>query len=182
MRKTLTILLAVAALSAVAQPAAADTTATFSSNHGDTWVDRGCTTVWQDGTMHAYGAWGLYIDGCTVSLTCTYISGCRFGTGAVGGSLQHYWRQPSQYSTCNSTLWIYTAPWRSLDGTWHPAYVRWRRDVSSSGGFTCFDSHTSGITLPTLSYGESATVQTNGVRNNMSNYARINSYVELDRL
>ena len=66
MRKTLSALLAAAALAAVAaQPAAADVPSTVEKW---SWGAR-CTTPWQYG-VYAYGAWGLYIDGCTVSWTC----------------------------------------------------------------------------------------------------------------
>ena len=67
MRKTITALLAAAALASVAaQPAAADVPSTVER----TTSSARCTTGWQYGVYAAYGAWGDYIDGCTVSWTC----------------------------------------------------------------------------------------------------------------
>jgi len=67
MRKTITALLAAAALAAVAaQPASADAPSTVTTST----YSAACKTIWQYGVTFQYGAWGNYIDGCTVSWKC----------------------------------------------------------------------------------------------------------------
>src|SRR5688572_4582652 len=71
MRKTITSLLALGALAAGAQPAVADDPAATTStwNYG-TGVMSTCQTENKAGVAGQYGAWGWYIDGCTVRLAC----------------------------------------------------------------------------------------------------------------
>ena len=162
MRTALVTLLFIAALAAgAAQPAAADTTASFTSGPGYAR----CETVWQYGVLGAYGAWGRYIDGCTAAATCPYAAGCVIEHAY--GHLKHYTEQSNQRVTCNSRLRIYTA-----SGVW-----RYSQDRSGSGYTYCNASHTG--TTATLGYGERAEVQSNGVRNDVNAYAKIISDVGL---
>jgi hypothetical protein len=166
-RRTLRALLlgflASAALAAgSAQPASADTTATFTNGTGV----QICDTVWQYGTLYQWGAWGRYIDGCTASVTCPFADGCVFERAF--GSLRHSTEQSTQRSTCNSRLRIFTSS----------GSLRYSQDRSASGYAWCNDTHTD-VALPFLWYGERATVQTNGVRNDIPGYARITSWVGL---
>lgn len=159
-RAALLSVLAGAVLAAgAAQPAAADTTATFTSSTG---ASR-CETVWQYGALHAYGAWGRYIDGCTASAACPYAAGCVLDRAY--GHLQHYTAQSNQASTCNSRLRVFTAS----------GYLRWSQDRSGTGYAYCNASHSPA--LPVLSVGERATMQANGVRNDVYGYARIISEI-----
>lgn len=151
--------LSIAALAALAPPAAADTSASFSNGTG---YSR-CETVWQYGTLYAYGAWGRYIDGCTASARCPYPAGCVLQTAY--GHLQHYTPQSNQRSTCNSRLRVFTAA----------GYLRFSQDRSGTDYAWCNASHSGA--LPVLSYGETATMQANGVRNDVSAYARIISHI-----
>jgi hypothetical protein len=178
MRRILATSLAVTALAAAAQPAAADTTAQFSARTTDQESEQMCVTVWQSGVLGAYGAWGRLIDGCTATVTCPFFEGCR--VGYVEGHLRHSALASGQKSTCNSRLRIHTAPSRRLDGSYVPSVVRYVADRSGTGDFTCYALNPGDP--PLLKYMERATLQTNGVRNdNPYSIARVESYVELLR-
>ena len=76
MRKTITILAAVVAglgaLGTAAGPAAADVsnaTVTAIGTPGQTYGQK-CQTPYGPGVLGQYGAWGYYIDGCTVKVYC----------------------------------------------------------------------------------------------------------------
>ena len=70
MRKITALLVAVAAIGATAQSAAADTHADFQViNYGPSKLFK-CISDEQVGVLGQYGAWGDYIDGCTVELNC----------------------------------------------------------------------------------------------------------------
>jgi len=75
MRKIAALMFAVFALAVAAQPAAADTTAYISSSSPSPGVQKAaCSAAWQVGVPGQYGAWGAYIDGCTVALACPWSS------------------------------------------------------------------------------------------------------------
>jgi len=70
MRKITALLLALAAVGATAQTAAADTHADFQViPYGASKIFK-CITDQQVGVLGQYDAWGYYIDGCTVELYC----------------------------------------------------------------------------------------------------------------
>lgn len=165
-RRGLSGILAIAALAAgaagAAPPAAADTTATFSTSTGAAR----CETVWQYSVLYAWGAWGRYIDGCTVSVRCPYAAGCVFERAF--GSLRHYTEQNTQVSTCNSRLQIFTAA----------GALRYSQDRSVRAYAWCSDTHND-VVLPPLAYNERATVQSNGVRNDIYGYASITSWIAM---
>ena len=76
MRKTLATLAAMAAGAAafgtVASPASADDPNATYLQGGTTGASRtlSCQTKYKPGVLGQYGAWGNYIDGCTVKLDC----------------------------------------------------------------------------------------------------------------
>lgn len=73
MRKILPTLIALVALAASAQPAAADAPSTVTTNEYPGWhASTNCMTEWQWGEYGANGAWGDYIDGCTVARECPW--------------------------------------------------------------------------------------------------------------
>ena len=81
MRKTLATLAAVAAAAAafgtVAGPASADdpnVTYAYGYSPG-VFHAYSCATTFKSGAFGQYGAWGNFIDGCTVKLTCPYNTG-----------------------------------------------------------------------------------------------------------
>ena len=81
MSKTLVRLAAVAAAAAtfgtVASPASADDSGATFSVSTSTGVSQTytCQTPWRFGGYGQYGAWGNFIDGCTVKLSCPSMSG-----------------------------------------------------------------------------------------------------------
>ena len=74
-----TALLAAAALLATAQSGAADDPeASVRTFNGANDVTQVCQTPQRVGVPGAFGAWGHYVDGCTVRLTCpSHLSTCR---------------------------------------------------------------------------------------------------------
>jgi hypothetical protein len=74
-----TALLAAAAITAYAQPAAADDPAArVTTIRAANSVTQVCTTPQRDGVLGGVGNWGRYVDGCTVRLTCpSHLSTCK---------------------------------------------------------------------------------------------------------
>ena len=139
MRKTITILLAAAALAGLAaQPAAADDTYTIQTTK-DSWgwnTTQECFTPWREGVVGQYGAWGAYHDGCTVLLRCHY-NQCSFNRGEGSLTRQRVYGQEHYYyyeQTCNVRLRVYDRYGR----------LKWYRDGTgrskgsdSGGGWVC---------------------------------------------
>jgi len=142
---TTALLTIVAVLGLTAHPAAADvpnptyTTVNYGSAKKFT-----CITPWQSGVFGQYGAWGYYIDGCTVWLGCPSTS---FRCTA--------YEETSIYSaetlpvTQNARLQIINSS----------GQVLWFRDHSCQGTKTCGNSDS-----VVLSSNQMASVQCNGVR------------------
>jgi hypothetical protein len=89
-RKILTILAALVAVTALPAVALADVpNPTYTSAHSP-GMDLGqtCSTGWQTGVFGQYGAQGAYVDGCTARITCpSYARWCNvYGTGTIGES------------------------------------------------------------------------------------------------
>src|SRR3712207_1244044 len=89
MRKLLTAVAALAALAIAAPPAIADDPGAAEwSHYGTNTLLRGCNTPARAGVQGQYGAWGHFIDGCTVRTWCPdYATRCRVtGEAWIGTS------------------------------------------------------------------------------------------------
>jgi hypothetical protein len=157
MRKTLATLAVLAAGAAAfgstASPAAADDPNVTYSNGGTAGFSRlfGCATQYKTGVLGQYGAWGYYIDGCTVKLTCPYNPGffqTRYCDVSMRTFIETEVRRGDRV-TMNARL-------RRFDSNGN--VFGWS-DKSCSGIDTCETEDTSWI-YP----GQSASVQCNGVR------------------
>jgi len=148
MRKFTALLFALAALATGAESAAADTSASYTTvNYGGA-KSFTCTTGWQAGVWGQYGAWGDYIDGCTVQLSCPYAYCTAYESTSIrlSNSVGHRVTQ-------NARL-------RVLD--FYGRVLRYR-DRSCSGTHTCSNSDSIRVYQ-----GEYASVQCNGVRQHSS--------------
>lgn len=177
MRKTITIMLAAAALFGLgAQPAAADdpyakyeTETDGVSARVGSFTSQECRTPNRTGVWGQYGAWGNYVDGCTVSRRCER-DYCRV-TAATGG-LYSPWSD-KQYSnskkTCNVRMRVFDS-----NGSF-----KWHRDASDSvtGVYAWGCRADAGYAY--LRRGETATVQGNGVRDDLWGSAQVIVYLEL---
>ena len=164
MRKTITSLLALGALAVAAQPAAADDPAatTTTTDYGS-GVTSTCQTPDKIGVDGQYGAWGYYIDGCTVRLTCTNVAGnCKVSSRSI--ITTETWA--GHRVTLNSRIRIY-----GTDGS-----LRTWRDRSCEGTNQCTAQDATWM-YP----GESASVQCNGVRAIASNRGRVRCQVNVQR-
>ncbi|TML98616.1 MAG: hypothetical protein E6G10_22180 [Actinobacteria bacterium] len=151
MRKITALLLALAAVGATAQTAAADTHADFQViPYGASKIFK-CITDQQVGVLGQYDAWGYYIDGCTVELycppsntttTCVAWEASTISTESTRG----------QRVTQNARLRVINP----MTGD-----VVWFRDQSCSGINSC--SNSDAVRIQT---GQKASVQCNGVREN----------------
>ncbi|HEY3189809.1 MAG TPA: hypothetical protein VGJ70_20130 [Solirubrobacteraceae bacterium] len=152
MRKILTTLLAVTALGAMAQSALADDPgAHYGDSSGDNMIGRQCETDFKDGVQGQYGAWGNYVDGCTVVLQCP--AGRTCVAEAQGWMQTNTWDDDGvgDRVTMNSRL--------SVRSAWFPYRTVWRHDVSCEGAELCIAPDTT-----TLTGGQRAQIQCNGVR------------------
>jgi hypothetical protein len=156
MRKILASLLALGALAVAAQPASADDPAAVTTT---SWSASGvtstCQTPDQVGVYGQYGAWGYYVDGCTVRLACpSYLRVCSANANSriVSGP------DRGQRVTLNSRLRAFSA-----SGT-----LFWYRDMSCAGTASCGT-----VDLVYIRGGESASVQCNGVREGGHNRANV---------
>jgi hypothetical protein len=123
--RTLTaILLTVTSLAAGGASAAADTNADFSVNvYGPVKVHT-CTTANQVGVFGRYGAWGNFIDGCTVGLSCPSTSTSCLAREQTSIHTESY---IGHRVTQNARLRVFNGSGRVL----------WRRDQSCSGTDWC---------------------------------------------
>ena len=165
MRKTISSLLAVAALAVAAQPAAADdpsaTTTTWNYGSG---VMSTCETPSRAGVLGQYGAWGYFVDGCTVRLTCPAhlrVCAARAESRIVSEPAR------GQRVTLNSRLRAFSSS----------GNVIWYRDVSCDNANWCRTED-----LVHIRGGESASVQCNGVRQPGHNRATVACTLNLENL
>jgi hypothetical protein len=110
-----------------------------------------CNTPLSNGVFGQYGAWGDYMDGCTVQLFCPPTSvKC---TAWEGTSISAY-GAPAVRVTQNARLRVINAS---------SGAVVWFRDRSCSGTSSCGNSDS-----VQLSPGQYASVQCNGVRQHIA--------------
>ena len=159
-----TALLAAAALVALARPAAADDPeATVRTLNGANDALQYCETPQRVGVRGAFGAWGHYVDGCTVRLTCpSHLSTCR----ADGLSLIRTQRFLGHKVTLNSRIRAFLAGGTEIH----------HRDVSCAGDNECRAEH-----LLFVRGGQHVSVQCNGVRESArrANTARVTCSLRL---
>jgi hypothetical protein len=157
MRKTITMLTAVGALAALAvgaSPAAADDPNAKSTitNLGTVQVGE-CRTPNKPGVRGAFGAWGHYIDGCTIRVQCPqHLSVCAARAesriGLRNQNLDHR-------VTLNSRTRVFLNA-----GTDEPGSEIWHRDVSCDSANWCRAEDD----VIHLRGGQYVSVQCNGVR------------------
>ncbi|TML98819.1 MAG: hypothetical protein E6G10_21375 [Actinobacteria bacterium] len=155
MRKILTTLLVLVALGAAAQSAMADDPGAYSSDSsGDNMIGRQCETPFRDGVPGQYGAWGNYVDGCTVVLECP--AGRTCVAEAQGWMQTNTWDDDGvgDRVTMNSRLSVHD-----------DSGMIWRHDVSCEGAELCIAPDTT-----TLTGGQRAQVQCNGVRESVAGH------------
>lgn len=142
-----TALLAAAALLATAQSGAADDPeASVRTFNGANDVTQVCQTPQRVGVPGAFGAWGHYVDGCTVRLTCpSHLSTCR----TEGTSLIRTQNFLGHKVTLNSRIRAFLAGGTEIH----------HRDVSCAGNNECRAEH-----LLFVRGGQHVSVQCNGVR------------------
>jgi hypothetical protein len=165
MRKTITSLLALGALAVAAQPAAADDPAavTTTSYYGS-GVSSTCQTPDKLGVAGQYGAWGYYIDGCTVRLTCpSYLRVCAANANSQIVSTP----ARGQRVTMNSRLRAFSSS----------GYLFWYRDMSCDATNSCGTAD-----LVYIQGGQSASEQCNGVRQSGHNLAHVACKLDLQYL
>jgi hypothetical protein len=127
---------------------------------------RSCTTPGSLGAPFAYGAWGDYIDGCTVRLTCP-----RSNARACGVSMNAY-----IVSNVGSTGRRGKVTQNARLTGYSPLSTRvWWQDRSCAGdnGF-CQNSYAT-----TIQPGETGTVQCNGVREHFAGAATVGNTCEV---
>lgn len=160
---------------AAAGPAAADVTNPYMTTIGTPGQSYGqrCTTPYSAGVPGQYGAWGAYVDGCTVRVTCRNANNWWIGR-----------------CTARMTTSITTASWTgdrvtmnarlrefAPTGTGNEYAVRGWSDRSCSGTNTC--TTTDVREIPVVNQ---ASVQCNGVREYTwwaTNYASVSCALEL---
>jgi len=180
MRRTLATLAVMAAgavaLGATAGPASADDPYVTYSNGGTPGYSRtySCATQYKFGGFGQYGAWGNFIDGCTVKLTCPANTGLmdvqRCDVSGYSFIDNYYYR--GERVTMNARI-------RRFEGGGH--LYAWS-DRSCDYYNRC-EVNDSSVIAP----GQSASVQCNGVRaatagNSAKDYCSVKlSYRGLDR-
>jgi surface antigen len=141
-----------AALGATAGPASADDpNVTYNSYEVLGVSDSlGCTTTYKFGGFHQYGAWGNFIDGCTVTLTCPVMEGIAVQRCDVNSysSIRTYYLRGERV-TMNARL-------RRFEAGGH-LYSWSDRNCASNDQCEVNDSSV-------IAPGQSASVQCNGVR------------------
>src|SRR4051812_14597616 len=154
-KKITALLLAFSAFGTAAQSAAADTHADFHViNYGPSKVYT-CITDEQVGVQGAFGAWGDYVDGCTVDLFCPPTS-----TSCVA------WEQTSiATESGRGDRVTQNARIRVINPV--TAEVVWFRDHSCAGTDLCENRDS-----VRLRGGRSASVQCNGVREHSAVFNR----------
>jgi hypothetical protein len=151
MRKILALLALAVAVSAVtAGPAAADDPGAVSGRSVTGNVTTAtCTHEIRAGVSGQFGAWGDFVDGCTVKYRCLGPRGC---TVEMNTHFAAYGR-PFVDVTQNARLRVYKARSRTA--------VLWQTDVSCAGNMSCANRAASPITLKR---GQYASAQCNGVK------------------
>jgi hypothetical protein len=135
------------AMGTVAGPAAADVPNPIRSSFGTPGVSAGqvCQNVQSFGVKHQYGAWGYYVDGCTVGpLSCPATRGCLAKMHTSIGLLRHRGDRVTQNA-------------RIRRFTWDGQVFGWT-DKSCAGINTCTNDD-----VEFLAPGQKASVQCNGV-------------------
>ena len=166
MRKTLAALAVLAtgavAFGSAASPASADDPNVTYSNGGTPGFSHtyGCATQYKFGGYGQYGAWGNFIDGCTVKLTCPANTGLmpvqRCDVSGYSFIENYYYR--GERVTMNARI-------RRFEAGGH--LYSWS-DKSCAGYDRC-EVNDSSVIAP----GQSASVQCNGVRSaTAGNWAR----------
>jgi uncharacterized protein YkwD len=156
--------LAIASLVVAAPSALADAPSTPGGDNYGFGEVKTCTTSYQAGNLGQYGAWGNYVDGCTVKVRCYFREGC-----AVGG---HSTIQDETFGgrrvTLNSRL-------RILDSSGTTTQRRW--DQSCDSRDFCIAGHRDAA----LASGSVASVQCNGVHEPSAGNARITCLIYVNR-
>lgn len=165
--RTLVTLAAIAAgaatIGATAAPASADVPNPTYSNGGTLGASRtyACRTGYTFGVNGKYGAWGEFIDGCTVRLTCPvsqFKTNDVIGCAVSGYSFIDTYFQRGQQVTMNART-------RRYERGGH--LYAWK-DGSCSALNRCTVNDNGSV----IAAGQSASVQCNGVRAVTSNYAQ----------
>jgi uncharacterized protein YkwD len=161
---TISTLLAITTLAAAAPSAFADAPSTpGGTNYGHGEV-KSCTTAYQAGVAGRYGAWGRYVDGCTVKVKCYFAEGCTVGgRGVINDD-----RFDGLRVTLNSRL-------RILDSYGRKVLRRWDRSCDSSN--FCSAGHIDAD----LPKGNVASVQCNGVHQLNTDPARVSCQIFVSR-
>jgi hypothetical protein len=152
MRKLAALAATAAATLAAAGSAAADVpNATVQTFPSATRIYQVCDTPYSYGVPFQYGAWGDYVDGCTVRLTCpaTVRRACGVVSDASFSALVF-----SRYSKVTQNARLRVFP----DATSNTPL--WWRDRSCSGT----DSYCESTDTAHIARGQSASTQCNGVR------------------
>jgi hypothetical protein len=172
MRKTIATLSALAAVALTgisAGPAAADDPNVRYSQGGTLGGSNytSCETQMKRGVLGQYGAWGYYLDGCTVTRGCPATHIGRAVRYCVVNSENRITTSipRGDYVTLNGRI-------RTLNSAGQ--VVGWR-DKSCSGYGSCTSTDST-----TIAGGQSASVQCNGVRSNTwDNLGQIKCKVEI---
>jgi surface antigen len=148
-RKTLATLAAVAAFGAVAGPASADDpNVTYANGYSPgVFQAYSCATTFKSGVLGQYGAWGNFIDGCTVRLICPAdVQRCDVDGNSF---IENYYHR-NERVTMNARI-------RRYDAGVH--LYGWS-DKSCDSSYDRCDVNDSSV----IAAGQSASVQCNGVR------------------
>jgi hypothetical protein len=152
MRKIAILAVTAAASLAAAGTASADVpNAKYLTFNSPAQLGQVCDTPYAYGLAFAYGAWGDYIDGCTVRATCPALNKkpCRVISDAY---ITAEIRGRDSRVTQNARLRVFATSTTSTVG--------WFRDRSCSSAYSYCESTDTTTILP----GMSASTQCNGVR------------------
>jgi uncharacterized protein YkwD len=163
-RRIITLVLAIAGLAVGVPSAFADSPSTLTVESYGFGQARSCTTEYERIALPQYGAWGWYVDGCTVKVKCQFREGC-----AVGGhsTIQNELRRGGRV-TLTSRL-------RILDSRGRIEQRRFDRSCDSR------EYCTAGHINVGLRRGAMASVQCNGVQEPAQNQARVKCLVFIQR-
>ena len=169
-RSMLAVLLVLFALAVTAQPAAADDPgATYFPHDYDSVPNADivtCYTPFRTGVLYQYGAWGYFVDGCTVKAWCpNYATRCR----ATGFGVISTYYDRGHRVTLNSRVRGFAS---------NGAVLGWE-DRSCAGYKYC--EVYPGIVRYILP-GQAASEQCNGVRENAPNIAQVRCQLFLEYL
>jgi hypothetical protein len=152
MRKIALLALTAAAFASAAGTASADVpNAKVQTFPGTTQTYQVCDTPYAYGLAFAYGAWGDYIDGCTVRLTCPSLNKRPCTVISDASISAEIWGRDSRV-TQNARMRIFATPTTQT--------VSWFRDRSCASAYSYCESTDTTTILP----GQSASTQCNGVR------------------